>query len=243
VREVQAEPVLQLDIIGGRYDAATQTVISDGPVFTLIALLTPKSPGDLAGTYFVSMALTPQTALQAPAPNYGSFLLNGQSIAVTEDMNWGVPPVEDSDLVQEHDGNDLATHSVYPTYFYEHAFTFAGATASGTYNTQDNPGGPIAGTGSYYVAFSIDTRGMQTGYGLHFDLYDTFFKEQCSGPNRTRVCTTDEGIDHFAPFSHDAAVGDPLPPPPAPVPEPGSILLLGSALALSARRMMRRTQQ
>jgi hypothetical protein len=41
----EAVPVLQLDIIGGHYDAAMQTITSDGPSFTLVGLITPSVGG------------------------------------------------------------------------------------------------------------------------------------------------------------------------------------------------------
>ena len=39
---VEAYPILQLDILGGLYDASDETIVSDGTDFTLVALLTPQ---------------------------------------------------------------------------------------------------------------------------------------------------------------------------------------------------------
>jgi hypothetical protein len=228
----EAVPVLQLDIVGGYYDETTQTIMSTGPNFTLVALLTPKTDGDQLGTYFVSVALTPQTA--EPGGDFGSFSVDGTPYAVTSDMYYGVPPIEDSGL--EHDGGDLGQHSIYPTYFQEFAFSFDSplTQSAQTYNTAEDPGGPTAGSGSLYRTFEI-TSALTTGYALHFDLYDTFFKTNCTGPSRTRTCTTDEDIDHFAPFSHDAESGPEAPP----VPEPATMSLLGMGLGAGALRRYR----
>ena len=136
----EAVPVLQLDIVGGYYDSATQTIMSNGPDFTLVALLTPKKPGDLLGSYFVSVALTPQTP--QPGGDFGSFSWNGTPYAATAGMYYGTPPIEDSGLA--HDGGDLGQHSIYPTYFREFEFSFESpeTQAAQTYNTADDPGGP-----------------------------------------------------------------------------------------------------
>lgn len=239
VARAEAVPMLQLDIVGGHYDSSSETIVSNGADFTLIALITPKKSGDLLGSYFLSVALTPQ--VHQPGGDVGSFSVNGTSYAATADMAYGVPPVEASGL--EHDGGDLGQHSIYPTYFREFEFRFAtlgglepGTRPSATYNTALTPGGPRAGTGSYYQAFRI-TSDLAAGYSLHFDLYDTYFKINCTGSNRSRNCSVDEDIDHFAPFSHDAesAPGEEVPA----VPEPATLALLASGLGLCARQLRR----
>lgn len=237
-----AEPVLQLDIIGGHYDEASESIVSDGPSFTLVALLTPQSWEDVTETYYISAALTPQTSL-SEGGDFGSFSFAGQNIAVTGDMNWGTPPVEDTGLVQDADGHDLGSHSIYPTYFKEFAFSFNSPLTqhSATYNTAENPGGPTAGFGSLYRTFEVNLN-LDPGYQLHFDFYSSFFKSECTGPNKRRICTSDEDIDEKAPFSHDAQSGPgrtPPPPPPPPIPEPATLVMLATGLAMSARGLRR----
>ena len=63
VPRAQATPVLQLDIVNGYYDTATQTVQASADDFTLVALLTiPRGSNVaeyLAQTYYISAAVMP----------------------------------------------------------------------------------------------------------------------------------------------------------------------------------------
>src|SRR5688572_13007427 len=107
-----AYPILQLDIIGGTYDAATQTIVSGGPDFTLVALLTPK-PGGIVGlindTFYISAAVTPQTG--PTNVSIGSFTWNGSNYDVTEDMIYGTPPLE-LGLAGAYPG-DMEGHAIF----------------------------------------------------------------------------------------------------------------------------------
>ena len=211
-----AIPTLQLGITGGTYNDATQTIVSTGPVFSLYAYLSPNSTNPLTDTYFLSMALSPQTSVGA---NLGSFVVNGNTISATSGMVYGTPPLESILGPSPADPGDLAGHGVFPTYFAELGFTFSAANTSGLFNTQDNPSwGPQSGTGMYFQRFDINTTNLAIGYSIHFDLYNTAL---CGG----RKCdgTQDIDITQFAPFSHDAESI-------ANVPEPGTTLLLGMAL-------------
>jgi hypothetical protein len=248
---VEAVPLLQLDIVGGTYDQQTQTIVSNGPIFQLIAILTPKAGESFDPTawYFVSAAVMPQTA--PPGGSYGSFTWDDdagpvRTVNATSQMEYGVPPIESVAIGTETvDPGDLPTHSVYPTYFTEFAFKFDASHRTNTYDTAEAAGALPSTTGqSYYHTFDLNLTALQSPIaGLHFDLYDTFFKTECAGPKKSQTCSADEDIDHFAPFSHDAQSGSsltPPPPPPSPIPEPASLVLLASGLAISARSIRKR---
>ena len=219
----QAIPTLQLDIAGGYYDSATQTIIAPGDSFTLYALLN-ASPSELSTNFFISAALTPQTT--PPGISGSSFSFAGQNVNVTGDMVYGVPPLE---AVVAKDQNDLGQHSIFETYFKEFQFNFDSTKTMSLYNTQDRAksGGtiPTSGTGLYWMAFNVDTSLLAPGYGIHFDLYSEKLGKNYLG---------DLDVNQFAPFSHDAQSGP-------PVPEPGTIVLLGAGLiglAIFGKRRM-----
>lgn len=229
-----AEPVLQLDILGGTYDPVTETIVASGPEFTLVALLTPRRNDDslalLADTYYISAAIVPMTGPADAA--VGSFTWNGETRRVTEDMEYGVPPLE---AVSHHDDGDLPTHGIYPTYFSEFAFQFSADNRTTPYNTAETPGAlspTTATTGvAYYQTFHITTS-LAGSYAIHFDLYDSYIQE-CG---RLGTCETDIDVNRFAPFSHDAQSGS--------VPEPTTLLMLslGAVLAASHRRFFGRSR-
>ena len=213
-----AIPTLQLDIANGWYDHTTDTIMSPGKVFTLYAYLIPNSKNTLADTYYVSMAVEPMID---DSMSIGSFNFGTQTVNVTGDMVYGVPPLENIASLQGWDSHDLSQHGMFPTYFAEHEFGFNNSVFTNTYNTQDRAisGGPIDltynGTGNrmYYVAFDVDTTNLSNDYVIHFDLYNTAIKRG-----------GDIDVTQFAPFSHDAQSTN------ASVPEPSLALLFGSGL-------------
>ena len=197
-----AEPTLQLDIVGGTYDTASETVMATSNSFSLYAYGLSSGNGAVSTTtnYYLSMALVPATSTPG---SFGSFTINGGApINITSDMVYGDAPIETIAALQGHDAGDLGEHGIFPTYFTEKQFTFSSANQSGMYNTQDNAGwGPQAGTGMYYARFDFDISGIAAGYGLHFDLYN----ETISVCGKAKNCTSgDVDVNNFAPFSHDA---------------------------------------
>lgn len=212
-----AIPALQLDIEGGTYDSGTQTIVSDGRFFTLYAFLNINRFNYLEDTYYLSAAVAP--AVSEPGDSLGSFLINDTNVNVTSSMVYGVPPLETIIDNQGWDLGDLGTHNVYPTYFYEYAFTFDPNNQTNLYDTQFRAiaGDPIDLTnnpagGMYFASFTIDASLLDPAYVVHFDLYNA----------KLRRSTEDKDITQFAYFTHDAESSK--------VPEPGTILLLGSGL-------------
>jgi hypothetical protein len=114
-----ALPTLQLDIPGGYYNKSDQTTYATSSHFSLVALL--NGTLDTSRTYYISAAIEPRLDYSSPAPNVGSFSLNGTTFTAGN-MNWGKPPANILDSMQ---GN-LATHDEYPTYYAEFAFHFDG---------------------------------------------------------------------------------------------------------------------
>lgn len=222
-RPSHAIPTLQLDTANGWYDDTTDTIMSPGKVFTLYAYLIPDSKNLLSDRYYVSMAVEPMIESSA---TLGSFNFNeaapgssSNTIDVTTDMVYGVPPIENIVSLQGWDTGDLPKHGMFPTYFYEYEFGFNDLYRINAYNTQDRAisDGLIsltydgAGATMYYAAFNVDTTNLSNDYVIHFDLYNTALKKG-----------GDIDVTQFAPFSHDAQSTN------VSVPEPSLALLLGS---------------
>lgn len=228
----RAIPTLQLDIAGGSYDTATQTIVAPGNSFALYAygLGTGPQAITLTDKFFISMALVPATTTPG---GYGSLTVNGTTVNVTSDMTAGGPPLESSGVI---DPGDLATHGVFPTFFWETGFFFTSANQFNAYNTQDQAGQvPLTnGTGMYYKEFNIDISGLAPGLGIHFDLYNEKLITKCKG----KICTPmDIDINQFAPFSHDAEGSV------AAIPEPGVYAMLLAGLCLLGFTARRRRQE
>lgn len=225
-RTTYAVPTLQLDILGGVYiGPPEETIVTGADAFTVHAFATPGnvSEDDLkAETYFLSIAIRPKTSASASLGSFtvqgpgtiendgaslidGSSISSGQTIMVTGDMIFGLPPIGAT-------ANPLlGPHDVFETFFLEIEFEFIASDIADIRNTQDNPGEPL-GTGSvdsfsFFAAFDVDMTNLSDDVDLHFDLYSMKVK-------RNEVIT----LDDFAPFSHDAE---------SVIPEPASLVVWG----------------
>lgn len=202
----QAVPSLQLDIGGGVYNAADETVYNTTDPFSLYALA--KTDSLTGTTYYLSVAIVPQQSIGSTLPGFGSFSIDGVTYNAGSAWAYGVPPVDASI-------NDIGKHSIFPTLYLELSFSQLDGFAN-EYNSQDSPGGFSIYDGSgpklAYEEFVVNTTNLGAGYALHFDLY-----------------TYSDGhkVDAFAPFSHDAQTQT-----TRQVPDGGvTAVLLGIALA------------
>jgi len=197
-----AIPVLQLDILGGVYNNATQTTVATSSSFTVRALFAGPLVPD---RYYISAAISPGLPESSPVPNFGSVNVDGTTFLPSAFV-WGIPPVDVID--NDPDGIDLQTHSIFPTYYLEFGFAFDSAHTVGAYNVQTDA---AAHGVLYYHDFTVNVSGLSSAYVLHFDLYSEGVKHG------------DYGVDCFAPFSKDAESGHTV-----LVPDHGSVLVLFS---------------
>lgn len=230
-----AVPYLQLDIAGGTYDAATDTIIAPGNQFTLYAYMTGL-PSDLNRTYYISAALAPMTS----DPDQGTFVFNStyfntgyngtgfnNTVNFVTDIykDYGTPPHFDYDYNRDtkylpYDPGDLSQHGVFETIFKEFKVVFRSLSQISSYDTEARAiagsGIKMGGTGMYYATFEVDTSRLKPGNAIHFDLYTLY---EGTGSN-------DLEVQYFAAFDHDAQSLD----PPPSVPEPSIMFLLGPGL-------------
>lgn len=166
-----AIPYLQLDADPAIYVGGTEeSVVTLGDVFTLYALINSKA-GDKfddwdTRDYYLSIALVPQ---RDTVGDLGSFTFAGETINVTEHMEYGIPPIVDTI------NKTLPSHGVFDTYFTERKFDLTGATEVEVYDVEvdgaGGPGDPSSGGGLFYQSFLVDASALDNDYFLHIDLY------------------------------------------------------------------------
>lgn len=204
-------PLLSLDIAGGTYDSASETIVAQGNPFTLYALFNTER-GRASGTYYIAAAIVPKTQ-NPPTTSFGSFTVDGRTYSAAN-MSYGNPPASIT-----HESRDLPSHGIYDTHYVEIAFRFDWYKRADLYNSQDDPGGfDYEWNGEMlFEDFQIDVTGLAAGYQVHFDLYNI------GTDKRGKTSVKD-----FAPFSKDAQSG---PTPPLSVADSSStMMLLGIAL-------------
>ena len=165
-----AAPFLQLDADPAIYVGPPEdSVVTTSDVFTLYALINSNSgqkPSDWATTdYYLSFALVPE---RNTAGALGSFIFAGETINVTTDMIYDIPPI--TTIINK----TLPSHDVFKTYFTERSFDLTGATQTDVYDVEvDGAGGPGSPSSGdlYYQSFAVDASLLSNDYYLHIDLY------------------------------------------------------------------------
>lgn len=199
------------------YDTNTQTWVTSTNPFQLNAYAndTGANGGDGGFAWDAAGAGTKYAYLVVsaiPMVNFDSFDVtvnnDGGSLSIFGE-GYGAAPLQDP--------NSLAPHGVFDTYFKIYQFQFDGAQTD-IENTQPPGGGTAKG---FVESFDITINSLTDPVrGIHMDLFtvagDGTFDPNATGTDRNLVKT-------FAPFSHDAQNNL--------IPEPGSMLLLGLALA------------
>jgi hypothetical protein len=228
-----AVPGLQLDLDASNvsYNGTIQTTDN---TFSIYAYLTPQNQNTdvaalLSDTYYVSIALTPQTG--PIGGSFGSFEVDGTTVAVTGDMTYGAPPLE-ADPTWE--SGDLQKHGIFETFYYEVAFQFDPNDVTAVYDTQTtrfadgfddsvsaafcaaNPGDCM-----YFVEFEVDKTLLNASLQLHGDLYNT----ECANGD----CSLENGSYDKAPFSHDVET----------IPEPSGLMLFAAGLLVVGYKLRR----
>lgn len=213
VPSVFAVPDLQLFIPGATYTGENavdpETYVTNNSSFDLYVI-------GAAGTNDVLLSVALTGFDQSADVSGVAVTINGTTY---NNWQWGTPPVA---TINSGPPGDLAGHGIYPTWFLEvNAGDFASVGNIG--NTVDDSWDPSTGyfsggnTMGEIKTYAVSITGVGDGQGVHFDAYNL---------------TTDNKIDKFAPFSHDAAYQNGT--PTNPIPEPTTMVLFGLGLASAA---------
>jgi hypothetical protein len=183
-------------------------------------------PIDISLDYYISIALTPAQPPGAPL-DLGSFVFEGATFDVTDDMIFGNPSL---------DSADLPSHGIFETFFAEVPFKFSASDVQGGINTQDDPHTPnidpsTSAKDLFFKEFEVDVSALDPSVQLHFDLYywTTTVKKK----------STETKLEAKAPFSHDAATAGRRVVVSSVIPEAASLIvwmLLIGCVGLGTKR-------
>ena len=204
----QAIPTLQLYIEGATYDSGSETWVSGSSDFKLWVLGDVDKFGTISDVMLTTAFNTGEAGTISITP---TTVTQGQPFSVTDPSTPGTPTLFTSGVGTQpvlSDGSLLPSHGIFG------AGTIWNQYALGNFTLTDSPiGDYISGLpGSFPDKGQINAYTVAiTGYTtVHFDAFDSIILG--SGTQA-----------RFAPFSHDAESGP-------PVPEPGTIFLLGAGL-------------
>jgi hypothetical protein len=223
---------------GWSYDTVSETWVhttAPGGSFDLAAYAIPSQPsnpdqawdgaGNTASTRYAYLVVS--AVPKITFDGFGVTVQNGGPALTLFTSGVGAPPIED--------GNDLASHGIFDTYYEIYEFRFDGPIGT-VGNTQ--PGGPPGAFPGYSEVFQITLNSLMPGVtAVHFDLFTIQGDGKMTLPDCQPSPTCPGPYSNFvkarAPFSHDAQT--------APIPEPGSTLLFGvgclvAGIASRARR-------
>lgn len=211
-------PVLQLYVEGAAYDDVSDTwVATDGGTVRLWAIGNTDGPGTHGSIYDVRLAIAyiPIDGLTIDLDPSTTGGYGGFSDPSTPADPIYIQTVTDGSVPQLSDGSDLPDHGIYnlPGIEWQEFLL-------GNFTLNDSPVGDFIDDfpttlfpdSAQINVYTLDLAGAEW---FHFDLYDN-------------IQSPVQAV--FAPFSHDAETGP-------PVPEPGTIALVGvGGLVLAALR-------